>query len=92
MPVSFCSITCVTLLSSVAAEAPGIAGANVDLGRRDVGILRDRQREDRADSAEHDDDRENPGEDRSFDEDPRHRRLAAALPLHRPSSRRAAAP
>ena len=41
-------------------------------GRRDVGVLRDRQRDDRADAHQHDDDRDHPGEDRAIDEDPRH--------------------
>ena len=62
-----------TLLSRVSAEAPGIGRADVDLGRRDVGILRDGKREDRADAHQHDDDRDDPGEDRPIDEDPRHR-------------------
>ena len=35
----------------------GIAGANVDLGRGDVGILRHRKSEDRPDPHQHDDDR-----------------------------------
>ena len=72
----------------VCGRGAGIAGADVDLGRRDVGILLDRQREDRAEPGEHDDDRDDPGEDRPIDEDPRHRPLAAAAP--RPPAGRAA--
>src|SRR3546814_19241037 len=46
-----------------------IAGADVDLDRGDIGILLDRQRKDRAQPAQHDDDRQHPGENRSVDED-----------------------
>ena len=78
MPVSCCSRICVTLLSRVAADAPGIGCTDVDLGRRDVGILGDRQRDDCADAHQHDDDRDHPGEDRAIDEDLRHSLAAAA--------------
>ncbi len=47
----------------------GIARADVDLGRRDIRVLFDRQLGQRADAEQHDDDRQHPGEDRPIDED-----------------------
>src|SRR3546814_18319115 len=49
-----------------------IGGADIDLRRRDVRILLDRQRKERADAAEHDDDRQHPCKDRTVDEKTRH--------------------
>ena len=46
-PLICCSITCVTVFSTVSADAPGIGRADLDRRRRDRRILRDRQREDR---------------------------------------------
>ena len=46
----------------------GIGRADIDLRRRDVGILLDRQRKKRARSPQHDDDRQHPGKDRPVDE------------------------
>ena len=46
-----------------------IAGRDVDRGRRDVGILRDRQPQDRHRTQEHGDDRDHGGEDRPVDEE-----------------------
>src|SRR3546814_2632298 len=58
----------------------GIGGADIDLRRRDIGILLDRQREERADAAEHDDDRQHPGKDRAVDEKTRHAALSSLRP------------
>lgn len=62
-------MTCVALLSRVSAEAPGIVRPNVDLRRCYVRVLSDGQGEDRANAAQHDDNRQHPCEDRPFDED-----------------------
>jgi hypothetical protein len=53
--------------------------AHRDLRRGDVRVLRDRQTEDRAHAAEHDDDRDHPGEDRAIDEDSGEHGLLAGL-------------
>src|SRR3546814_17331319 len=58
----------------------GIGGADIDLRRRDIGILLDRQRKERADAAEHDDDRQHPGKDWTVDEKKRHAGLSALRP------------
>ncbi len=43
MPLSCCSITCTTVSCTVCAEAPGIAGVDADLRRRDRRVLHDGQ-------------------------------------------------
>src|SRR3546814_16183609 len=53
----------------------GIGGADIDLRRRDIGILLDRQRKERADAAAHDADRQHPGKAWTVDEQPRHAAL-----------------
>src|SRR3546814_6791689 len=58
----------------------GIGVADIDLRRRDIGILLDRQRKERADAAEHDDDRQHPGKDWTVDEKTRHAALSALRP------------
>src|SRR3546814_19757294 len=72
----------------------GIGGADIDLRRRDIGILLDRQRKERADAAEHDDDRQHPGKDWTVAEKTRHAALSALRPgafaFRRADARRAA--
>ena len=51
--------------------------ADRDLRRRDAGVLRDRQRGDGERARQHDDDRDDPGEDRAVDEEVDH---VSALP------------
>src|SRR5690606_28705483 len=50
---------------------------DIHLGGRDVRILLDRQRRDAADPGEHDNDGNDPGEDRPVDEDARQHQLTA---------------
>ena len=82
MPVSCCSRTWVTLLSRVAAEAPGIAGADIDHVGATSGYWATGSVSDRADAREHDDDRDHPREDRAIDEDLRHALAAAPFGVH----------
>ena len=70
-----------------------IAGADVDVGGRDIGILLDRQRQQRADPAKHHDDRQHPGENRPVDEDARHRPVRSrACPNRHPRRRQSHPP
>src|SRR5205085_6269225 len=67
-------------------RSAGIGRADVDLWRGDVGILLDRESDDRAHPHQHDDDRDHPGENRAIDEDPRHQPpLAAPRPAPPPA-------
>ena len=56
-----------------------VAGADVDRRWRDVGILLDRQEEQPADAAEHDEDGNDPGQDRPVDERARNHRTESAM-------------
>src|ERR1700730_10894512 len=69
MPDSCCSITCTTVLCTVSAETPRIGHGDLDGGRRDARILRDRQSNDGDGARHHQDDGHHPGEDRAFDEE-----------------------
>src|SRR5262249_32495830 len=57
----------------------GIARAHLDRGRDDVGILRDRQRQQADEPQENDDDCDDVREDRALDEEPGHAQPAGAL-------------
>ena len=72
MPVSCCSMTWMTVRSTVSALAPGIHGADRHLRRRDVRIGLGRQRADGEHAAQRDEDRDDPGEYRAVDEKLRH--------------------
>ena len=69
MPVSDCSMTCVTLFCSVSADAPGKFARTETCGGAMSGYCAIGSAHDRADAAHHHDDREHPGEDRPVDED-----------------------
>ncbi len=72
MPVSCCSITCVTVDSMVVALAPRVRRSDRYLGWRDVRIRVDSHGAHGDEAEEGDQDRDDPREDRTVDEETRH--------------------
>jgi hypothetical protein len=69
-PLSFCSMTCVTVSSSVLADAPGYVALIPIVGGAIAGYCEIGRRQHRQPPRQHHDDREHPREDRPIDEEP----------------------
>ena len=76
-PLTSCSIGEATVSASDLGVGPGIVGRDLDGRRRDLGILLDRQREQRDGADEHRHDRDDVGEDRPLDEELREHGVAS---------------